>query len=136
MSRTRSIEFDICTTHQLLISAGKKGDVCIFDVRQRSLRHRFQAHDCAIKCLAIDPHEEHFVTGSADGDIRVWGLSVHTQLYTFHGEHAKSSFFKHIGQGVTQIQVDAQGRLFSCGADGSMKVRQLPDRESIVQTLY
>lgn len=63
-------------------------------------------------------------------------MSVHTSLYTFHGEHAKSSFFKHIGQGVTQIQVDAQGRLFSCGADGSMKVRQLPDRESIVQTLY
>lgn len=28
--------------HQLLISAGKKGDVCIFDVRQRQLRHRFQ----------------------------------------------------------------------------------------------
>lgn len=30
-----------------------------------------QAHESAIKCLAIDPHEEHFVTGSADGDIRV-----------------------------------------------------------------
>lgn len=28
--------------HQLIISAGKKGDVCIFDVRQRLLRHRFQ----------------------------------------------------------------------------------------------
>lgn len=28
--------------HQLLISAGKKGDICIFDVRQRVLRHRFQ----------------------------------------------------------------------------------------------
>lgn len=28
--------------HQLLISAGKKGDVCIFDIRQRTLRYRFQ----------------------------------------------------------------------------------------------
>lgn len=28
--------------HQLIISAGKKGDVCIFDMRQRTLRHRFQ----------------------------------------------------------------------------------------------
>lgn len=63
--------------HQLLISAGKKGDVCIFDVRQRSLRHRFQAHESAIKCLAIDPHEEHFVTGSADGDIRVGFILLH-----------------------------------------------------------
>uniref|UniRef100_A0A182VT50 RAVE complex protein Rav1 C-terminal domain-containing protein n=1 Tax=Anopheles minimus TaxID=112268 RepID=A0A182VT50_9DIPT len=122
--------------HQLLISAGKKGDVSIFDVRQRILRHRFQAHEHPIKCLAIDPNEEQFVTGSADGDIKVWGLSVHTQLYSFMGEHARSSFFKHIGQGVTQLQIDQGGRLFSCGADGSMKVRQLPDRESIVHSLY
>ncbi|XP_055631831.1 dmX-like protein 2 isoform X2 [Toxorhynchites rutilus septentrionalis] len=122
--------------HQLLISAGKKGDVCIFDVRQRVLRHRFQAHENPIKCISIDPHEEHFVTGSADGDIKIWGLTVHTLLYSFMGEHARSSFFKHIGQGVTQLQIDQGGRLFSCGADGSMKVRQLPDRESIVHSLY
>ncbi|XP_058066512.1 dmX-like protein 1 [Anopheles bellator] len=122
--------------HQLLISAGKKGDVNIFDVRQRVLRHRFQAHEHPIKCLAIDPNEEHFVTGSADGDIKVWGLTVHTQLYSFMGDHARSSFFKHIGQGVTQLQIDQGGRLFSCGADGSMKVRQLPDRESIIHSLY
>lgn len=49
-------------------------------------------------------------------------------MYTFPAEHARSSFFKHIGQGVTQLQVDSSARLFSCGADGSMKVRQLPDR--------
>ena len=57
--------------HQLVISAGKKGDVCITDVRQRQLCHRFQAHESPIKCLAIDPGEEFFVTGSADGDIKV-----------------------------------------------------------------
>ena len=28
--------------HQLLLSAGKKGAVCIFDIRQRTLRHKFQ----------------------------------------------------------------------------------------------
>lgn len=31
--------------HQLLISAGKKGDVCIFDVRQRVLRDRIPVRD-------------------------------------------------------------------------------------------
>uniref|UniRef100_A0A1B6DAH6 Uncharacterized protein n=2 Tax=Clastoptera arizonana TaxID=38151 RepID=A0A1B6DAH6_9HEMI len=46
--------------HQLLISAGKKGDICILDVRQRQLRHRFIAHDSPVKCLAIDPAEEFF----------------------------------------------------------------------------
>lgn len=57
--------------HQLLISGGKKGDINIFDVRQRQQRHRFQAHESAIKCLALDPHEEFFVSGAGDGDIKV-----------------------------------------------------------------
>ncbi|XP_073977920.1 rabconnectin-3 alpha isoform X3 [Rhodnius prolixus] len=115
--------------HQLLISAGKKGDVCIVDVRQRTMRHRFNAHDAPIKCLSADPAEEFFATGAADGDIKVWGLTMHQVLYNFPGEHARSSFFKPIGQGVTQIYLDSSARLFSCGADGSMKVRQLPERE-------
>jgi DmX-like protein len=58
--------------HQAIISAGKKGDICIFDVRQRQLRQRFQGHESAVKCLALDPNEEFFVTGSADGDIKVF----------------------------------------------------------------
>ena len=57
--------------HQLLISAGKKGDISIFDTRQRQLRHTFQAHESAIKCMSMDPSEEFFATGSADGDIKV-----------------------------------------------------------------
>ncbi|XP_017883774.1 dmX-like protein 2 isoform X2 [Ceratina calcarata] len=122
--------------HQLLISGGKKGDINIFDVRQRQQRHRFQAHESAIKCLALDPHEEFFVSGAGDGDIKVWGLTAHSLLYSFPGEHPRSSFFKNIGQGVTQLHVDPAGRLFSCGADGSMKVRQLPERDCVVHTLY
>ncbi|XP_033329143.2 rabconnectin-3 alpha isoform X7 [Megalopta genalis] len=122
--------------HQLLISGGKKGDITIFDVRQRQQRHRFQAHESAIKCLALDPHEEFFVSGAGDGDIKIWGLTVHSLLYSFPGEHPRSSFFKNIGQGVTQLHVDSAGRLFSCGADGSMKVRQLPERDCVVHTLY
>ncbi|BES94787.1 Dmx-like 1 [Nesidiocoris tenuis] len=120
--------------HQLLISAGKKGDVCIVDVRLRTLRHRFTAHESPIKCLAADPAEEFFATGAADGDIKVWGLTLHQLLYNFPGEHARSSFFKGIGQGVTQIYLDPNARLFSCGADGSMKVRQLPERDHGVHT--
>jgi len=62
--------------HQVLISGGKKGEVCIFDVRQRQLQHTFQAHDAnvAVKCLALDSGsgvEECFATGGADGDIKV-----------------------------------------------------------------
>ena len=57
--------------HQVLISGGKRGDVCIFDVRQRQIKHTFQAHDSAIRCMTLDPTEQYFVTGAADGDIKV-----------------------------------------------------------------
>jgi len=62
--------------HQVLVSGGKKGEICIFDVRQRQLRQTFQAHETnvAIRCLALDSGsgaEECFVTGSSDGDIKV-----------------------------------------------------------------
>uniref|UniRef100_A0A8D0TW41 Dmx like 2 n=1 Tax=Sus scrofa TaxID=9823 RepID=A0A8D0TW41_PIG len=56
---------------QLLISGGRKGHICIFDIRQRQLIHTFQAHDSAIKALALDPCEEYFTTGSAEGNIKV-----------------------------------------------------------------
>ena len=41
-----------------------------FSFSNRQL-HCFKAHDHPIKCLAIDPNEEFFVTGSVDGDIKV-----------------------------------------------------------------
>ncbi|GLV38056.1 Rabconnectin-3A [Carabus blaptoides fortunei] len=56
--------------HQLLISAGKRGDVSQFEMRTRTVRHRFQAHESP-----INPHEEYFGTGSADGDIKIWDVA-------------------------------------------------------------
>ncbi|ELU10253.1 hypothetical protein CAPTEDRAFT_201231 [Capitella teleta] len=121
--------------HQVLISAGKRGDVSIFDVRQRHLRHSFQAHDGPIKCMSLDPMEEYFVTGAADGDIKIWGLTVHNLIHSFTGEHSKGSIFRNMGSGVTQLYVSPNSQLFSCGSDGSMKVRQLPTRnDSIVKS--
>lgn len=122
--------------NQLLITAGKKGYVYIFDIRQNQTMHNFQAHDSAIKCMALDPVEEFFITGAADGDIKVWSLPTCTMIYLFTGEHIRSTLFRNIGMGVTHVDVDSFGRLFSCGADGSMKLRILPDRDHIVNTIY
>lgn len=57
---------------QLIITGGRKGFVCIFDIRQRQLLHTFQAHDSAIKALAMDSAEDFFVTGSAEGNMKVY----------------------------------------------------------------
>ena len=69
--------------HQLLITGGRKGFVCVFDIRQRQLLHTFQAHDSAIKALALDASEDFFVTGSAEGNMkgyRVFGLGIHSAM--------------------------------------------------------
>ena len=89
--------------HQLLISAGRKGVVCLWDLRQRTLRHKFSAHESSIAVkwyaytlviivfvyyllylyylfqysMALDPNEEFFATGSADGDIKVIFIWLH-----------------------------------------------------------
>ncbi|XP_066271220.1 dmX-like protein 2 [Branchiostoma lanceolatum] len=120
---------------QLLISSGRKGDICIFDVRQRQLRHTFQAHESAVKCLALDPTEEFFVTGSVDGEVKVWGLLVHNLLYSFPAEHMRTSIFRNLGAGVTQLHLGPTNNMFSCGADGTLKWRLLPDRDNLLQTL-
>lgn len=59
---------------------------------------------------------------------------MHGLLYAFPNEHSRSTLFRNIGMGVTHLVTDANGRLFSCGADGSMKLRQLPDRDNVVAT--
>merc|ERR1711953_294366 len=117
--------------HHLLISAGKKGQICIWDVRQAKLLHTFKAHDHAIKCLCMNEDETMFCTGSADGDIKVWDLSFHRIVHTYQGEHARHGLFKNISQGVAQLSL-IDGTLSSCGADGSVKMRKLPEREVFV----
>ncbi|KAF6129744.1 Dmx like 2 [Phyllostomus discolor] len=117
--------------HQLLISGGRKGCVCIFDIRQRQLIHTFQAHDSAIKALALDPCEEFFTTGSAEGNIKVWRLTGHGLIHSFKSEHAKQSIFRNLGAGVMQIDIIPGNRIFSCGADGTLKTRVLPSAFNI-----
>ncbi|XP_040852610.1 dmX-like protein 1 isoform X6 [Ochotona curzoniae] len=116
--------------HQLLISGGRKGFTCVFDLRQRQQRQLFQSHDSPVKAIAVDPTEEYFVTGSAEGNIKIWSLTSFSLLHTFINEHARQSLFRNIGAGVTQIETGPANHIFSCGADGTMKMRILPDQFS------
>ncbi|XP_013889112.1 dmX-like protein 2 isoform X2 [Austrofundulus limnaeus] len=120
---------------QLLISGGRKGFVCVFDIRQRQLLHTFQAHDSAIKALALDPFEDFFVTGSAEGNMKVWKLAGHGLMHSFSNEHAKQSIFRNIGAGVMKVETLPGNRIFTCGADGTLKMRVLPDRYNIPSSL-
>ncbi|XP_066567407.1 dmX-like protein 1 isoform X2 [Amia ocellicauda] len=120
--------------HQLLISGGRKGFICVFDLRQRQQRQSFQAHDSPVKAVAVDPTEEYFITGSAEGTIKIWSVSTHSLIHTFLNEHARQSIFRNIGTGVMQIEAGPANHIFSCGADGTMKMRILPDRFSTMNS--
>uniref|UniRef100_A0A8C3YAU0 Dmx like 2 n=1 Tax=Catharus ustulatus TaxID=91951 RepID=A0A8C3YAU0_CATUS len=122
--------------HQLLISGGRKGYICIFDIRQRQILFTFQAHESAVKALALDPSEDYFVTGSAEGNMKVWRLTGYNLIHSFKNEHAKQSLFRNIGAGVTQIETVQGNRIFSCGADGTLKMRVLPNAFSVPSGIF
>lgn len=97
--------------------------------------------------MSMNSHETLFCTGSADGDIKVWDLNSHRIVHTYQGEHARHGLFKNISQGVAQVTTQISGysqfrfvlqvslndgNLYSCGADGSMKMRKLPERDVFV----
>lgn len=67
--------------------------------------------------------------------LQVWGLDIHQLIVSFQGEHSKTTFFRNMGaaSGVTQLAIGSGHNLFSCGVDGSMKFRALPERDSIVR---
>ncbi|KAM8961070.1 dmX-like protein 1 isoform 2-T2 [Pelodytes ibericus] len=121
--------------NQLLISGGRKGFTCLFDLRLKQQRHVFQSHDSSVKAIAVDTTEEYFITGSAEGNIKVWSLSTFTLLHTFINEHARQSLFRNIGTGVMQIEAGPANHIFSCGADGTVKMRILPNRFSTLNDL-
>uniref|UniRef100_A0A8C5GTE0 RAVE complex protein Rav1 C-terminal domain-containing protein n=1 Tax=Gouania willdenowi TaxID=441366 RepID=A0A8C5GTE0_GOUWI len=117
--------------HQLLITGGRKGLISVLQLSHRHQRQSFQAHDSPVKALAVDPTEDCFISGSAEGNIKVWSLATQSLLFTFANEHARQSLFRNLGTGVMQVEVGPTNHVFSCGADGTMKMRTLPNRFSV-----
>ncbi|VDP42555.1 unnamed protein product [Soboliphyme baturini] len=116
-----------------LFTGGKHGELCVWDLRQRQLRHTFKLFEhSSVRCLSLDPSQEFFAAGSSDGDIKIYNLSPVPQLlYSFPGEHSsRGGFsFRQVGTGLSQgvyaLHIDQDQRMFSCGADCSFKLRHL-----------
>ena len=58
-------------SRQRLICGGRRGEVCIFDMRQYSLLQLLQVHSSSVNCIAVNDIDGYFVTGAADGEIKV-----------------------------------------------------------------
>uniref|UniRef100_A0A803XV75 Dmx like 2 n=1 Tax=Meleagris gallopavo TaxID=9103 RepID=A0A803XV75_MELGA len=66
----------------------------------------------------------------------VWRLTGYNLIHSFKNEHAKQSIFRNIGAGVTQIETIQGNRIFSCGADGTLKMRVLPNAFNIPSGIF
>lgn len=45
--------------------------MCVFDIRQFSLLHSIPVHTSSINCMVVNDIDGYFVTGAADGDVKV-----------------------------------------------------------------
>uniref|UniRef100_H2XV65 RAVE complex protein Rav1 C-terminal domain-containing protein n=1 Tax=Ciona intestinalis TaxID=7719 RepID=H2XV65_CIOIN len=112
--------------YRSILVGGKNGVVAAFD--DRSMNEplaKFIAHDSAIKCLSVDPHERIYATGSTSGDVKIWDATSNQLLSACPNEHTRSSLFRNFGFGTVQISL-TDDQIFTCGADGSLKMKILP----------
>ncbi|KAI9142210.1 WD40-repeat-containing domain protein [Paraphysoderma sedebokerense] len=124
-SGAQTLIYDV--NSQRLISGGKKGDICVFDLRQRLCINTFAAHSQTVNTLAIDPVRQTLLSGSNDGNIKIWNLKTFEEISCIKHIHPSKRFLTPSldkmpvsTYGVMQI---VPGRNFhlSCGADGTVK---------------
>jgi WD40 repeat protein len=126
--------------HQLLITGGKKGDIgmilsniisstslVIFDIRQQKILDTFKAHNMNVKSLAVDPQEDFIISGSSEGNVKLWDLPTLKNRECWEGVHSKQTFVRKPGVfaapvstfGVMQVALDYK-YMYTCGSDGRL----------------
>ena len=78
-----------------------------------------------MKALCLDPLEQFYVTGSIEGNIKVWRLHGCELIHCYNGEHSRRGFLHSQISGVNHLHLTTNRQLFSSGADGTISVRQL-----------
>ncbi|KAI7828679.1 RAVE protein 1 C terminal-domain-containing protein [Gamsiella multidivaricata] len=116
--------------HQLLVSGGRNGEICIFDIRQPKLLHTIQAHEMHVRSLYIDEAGLTLCSGSGEGDMKVWNLETFEQLSSFGNMQARNRFqfqtFDRIpvkAYGVSQI-VATDDYYYTCGPTGFLRAKR------------
>ncbi|KAF9293929.1 regulator of (H+)-ATPase in vacuolar membrane [Mortierella antarctica] len=116
--------------HQLLVSGGRNGEICIFDIRQPKLLHTIQAHEMHVRSLYIDEAGRTLCSGSGEGDMKAWNLETFEQLSSFENLQARNRFqiqtFDRIpvkAYGVAQI-VATDDYYYTCGPTGFLRAKR------------
>ncbi|KAF9560394.1 regulator of (H+)-ATPase in vacuolar membrane [Mortierella alpina] len=126
--------------HQLLVSGGRNGEICIFDVRQTRLLHTIQAHDMHVRSLYIDDAGLTLCSGSGEGDMKAWNLETFEQLSSFENLQARNRFqlqtFDRIpvkAYGVAQIMA-TDDYYYTCGPTGLLRAKRKPAPSSTTRS--
>jgi WD40 repeat protein len=106
-------------------SGNRKGEVSIYDVRMHKKIHKIVAHESAVKAIALDPDEYFLATGSSEGNVKIWNMKTFECVQVYHNEHTKSSLIRNFNSGVNQLYFTHDNQLISCGADGTLVIRNL-----------
>lgn len=101
----------------------------IFDVRKRQILETIKAHNMNIKSISLSPYEDFIVTGSNEGNVKVWNLPTldNSPLYSWEDIHEKHTFVRKPGvfqapvstYGVMQVML-TKNYLYTCGSDGRL----------------
>ncbi|KAG0315086.1 regulator of (H+)-ATPase in vacuolar membrane [Linnemannia gamsii] len=116
--------------HQLLVSGGRNGEICIFDIRQPKLLHKIQAHEMHVRSLYIDEAGLTLCSGSGEGDMKAWNLETFEPLSSFENLQARNRFqlqtFDRIpvkAYGVSQISA-TDDYFYTCGPSGFIRAKR------------
>ncbi|KAL4586165.1 hypothetical protein LXL04_010797 [Taraxacum kok-saghyz] len=93
-----------------------------------------KAHSGSVTRISAIPNTSLFLSGSKDGDVKLWDAKNAKLVYQWPKLHERHTFLQPSSRGfggvvraaVTDIQVVSNGFL-SCGGDGSVKLVQLKD---------
>ncbi|XP_017699904.2 uncharacterized protein LOC103713736 isoform X2 [Phoenix dactylifera] len=88
-----------------------------------------KAHLGSVTRISTIPNTSLFLTGSKDGDVKLWDAKRSQLIFHWQKLHERHTFLKSNSRGfvraaVTDIQVFSHGFL-TCGGDGSVKLVQL-----------
>uniref|UniRef100_A0A0E0JK06 RAVE complex protein Rav1 C-terminal domain-containing protein n=1 Tax=Oryza punctata TaxID=4537 RepID=A0A0E0JK06_ORYPU len=93
--------------------------------------HIPKAHTGSVSSVSTIPNTSLFLTGSKDGDVKLWDAKSSQLVFHWQKLHERHTFFQPTSRGfggvvraaVTDIQVLSNG-FVSCGGDGSVKLVQ------------
>ncbi|KAG9154666.1 hypothetical protein Leryth_026330 [Lithospermum erythrorhizon] len=96
-----------------------------------------KAHSGTVTKITTIPHTSFFLTGSKDGDVKLWDAKQSRLVFHWPKLHERHTFLQPnsrgfggvVRAGVTDIQVITSGFL-SCGGDGAVKMVELEDFSS------